>query len=117
MSIGTKFRLLLTYQRLMGASLLVFKNKSDIGGGMDEEEIVKVSSRPPSRHFSDQFSAGIRFGIYNNPSLEGHDLQRYHWPKPYRRARMGSAGCKGSLVLVLMIMSPYHHKNDTTKDT
>ncbi|KAF4553472.1 ADP-ribosylation factor-like protein 4 [Elsinoe fawcettii] len=31
---------LLLQERLMGASLLVFKNKSDINGGMSEEEIV-----------------------------------------------------------------------------
>lgn len=29
-------------QRLMGASLLVLKNKSDIGGAMDEEQVRKV---------------------------------------------------------------------------
>lgn len=31
----------------MGASLLVFKNKSDVPGCMSEEEIRKVSRRAP----------------------------------------------------------------------
>lgn len=31
-------------QRLMGASLLVFKNKSDVAGAMDEMDIRKVGS-------------------------------------------------------------------------
>jgi len=30
------------YQRLMGASLLIFKNKSDVPGCMSEEEIREV---------------------------------------------------------------------------
>ncbi|TKX22811.1 ADP-ribosylation factor-like protein alp41 [Elsinoe australis] len=39
---GNELKGLLQQERLMGASLLVFKNKSDISGGMDEEEIVKA---------------------------------------------------------------------------
>lgn len=34
-------------QRLMGASLLVFKNKSDVPGCMSEEDIREVSRRAP----------------------------------------------------------------------
>lgn len=33
---------LLTTQRLMGASLLVFKNKSDVPGAMSEDEVREV---------------------------------------------------------------------------
>lgn len=42
-----------SYQRLMGASLLVFKNKSDVSGSMSEQEIREVRICPhqggPSR--------------------------------------------------------------------
>jgi len=34
--------LMTVVQRLMGASLLVFKNKSDVAGCMDEAEIIEV---------------------------------------------------------------------------
>ena len=34
-------------QRLMGASLLVFKNKSDVPGAMDVDEVRKVRRLPP----------------------------------------------------------------------
>jgi hypothetical protein len=35
----------LTEQRLTGASLLVFKNKSDVGGAMTEDEVREVCGR------------------------------------------------------------------------
>jgi len=35
-------RLLTQTQRLMGASLLVFKNKSDVAGSMSEDEVRQV---------------------------------------------------------------------------
>jgi hypothetical protein len=59
-------------QRLMGASLLVFKNKSDVPGSMSEEEVREVSRKPSTlcmhvkqglmaehRHFSSMPSAHI----------------------------------------------------------
>lgn len=36
-----------TIQRLMGASLLVFKNKSDVPGCMDEDDIRRVCFSSP----------------------------------------------------------------------
>ena len=36
-------------QRLMGASLLVFKNKSDVPGSMTEGEVRQVSGLKDSR--------------------------------------------------------------------
>jgi hypothetical protein len=33
------------YQRLMGASLLIFLNKTDVGGCMSEREVQEVGSR------------------------------------------------------------------------
>jgi hypothetical protein len=37
------------FQRLMGASLLVFKNKSDVPGCMSEDDIRNVRKHSPPR--------------------------------------------------------------------
>jgi hypothetical protein len=41
----------LTSQRLSGASLLVFKNKSDVPGAMTEDEVREVRSRACGRWY------------------------------------------------------------------
>ena len=42
--------LLISEQRLMGASLLVFSNKTDVGGCMTDDEIRKVILTPLHAH-------------------------------------------------------------------
>lgn len=42
--------MLIVWQRLMGASLLVFKNKSDVAGSMTEDEVREV--RQDKRFFA-----------------------------------------------------------------
>jgi hypothetical protein len=69
----------------MGASLLIFLNKTDVEGCMNEEDIRLVSLRVPARRISwghrcsitisrDHIGPPTRF--YQNPQLEDLFLQR-----------------------------------------
>lgn len=76
------FKVLTVLQRLMGASLLVLKNKSDVPGSMDEDEIREVREGF-SASFHDVYilmQAGPPTRPHPDSQMAHHDLQRDNWP-------------------------------------
>jgi hypothetical protein len=74
-------------QRLAGASLLVFANKTDVEGCMTEEEILSVCSRHAMPCEYDQPSSpqqylGATAGIDTDTSMAHPAMQRYDWNQP-----------------------------------
>jgi hypothetical protein len=72
----------------MGASLLVFKNKSDVAGSMTEDEIREVclsllrarrvaQAHPRSHHTNQrQIITGIALRQHSHAQVADHDVQR-----------------------------------------
>lgn len=99
-------------QRLMGASLLVFKNKSDVPGSMTEGEVQQVSGLKDfqflTRAFRPMtFPTGASTGLDQDAQMDHHGLQCHDRHEPPRRAPMGCTGCKGSSVSLLIQLSHY----------
>lgn len=78
-------------ERLTGASLLVLKNKSDVAGSMNEDEIREVSERifVPCSITRPLMQSGPPPRSYPDTQVAHHDLQCYHWPQPTTRIAMG----------------------------
>ena len=94
-------------QRLMGASLLVFKNKSDVPGSMTEGEVRQVSGLKDFRFLTRAFRpmtfpTGASTGLDKDTQMDHHGLQCHDRHEPPRRAPMGCTGCKGSSVSLLI---------------
>ena len=99
-------------QRLMGASLLVFKNKSDVPGSMTEGEVRQVSGLKDFSVFDAGVSAndiptGASTGLDKDAQMDHHGLQCHDRHEPPGRAPMGCTGCKGSSVSLLIQLSHY----------
>jgi hypothetical protein len=93
-------------QRLMGASLLVFKNKSDVAASLGEEEIRQVRLSHPAHHTkqlarSADFCTGTAARQHQDASLENHLVQRGHGAGPDRGSRLGGTRREGAAVLIL----------------
>ncbi|KAH7389849.1 ADP-ribosylation factor family-domain-containing protein [Pyrenochaeta sp. MPI-SDFR-AT-0127] len=70
---GQELAGLLQEERLSGASLLVFKNKSDVAGAMTEDEVRRVG---------DMLRAGCRANATNSNRVQGLQLdaiKTHHW--------------------------------------
>lgn len=87
-------------QRLMGASLLVFSNKTDIEGCMDVDEIQKVVgiASQAARFLT---LPGATIGLYQDPQLDNYPLQCNYWSKVAGRLGMGCRRCEEETLLVL----------------
>jgi hypothetical protein len=73
----------------MGASLLVFKNKSDVPGCMNEEDIREVRVRGPARRMWLLTFTGIAIGRHPHPQMAHFALLSHDRLEPARRASMG----------------------------
>jgi hypothetical protein len=73
----------------MGASLLVFKNKSDVPGCMNEEDIREVRVRAPARRMWLLTFTGIAIGRHPHPQMAHFALLSHDRLEPARRASMG----------------------------
>jgi hypothetical protein len=96
----------------MGASLLVFKNKSDVAGCMSSEEIGKVRGSLASRGGVPMFTlastmltrsthAGLAARHDSHAQVEHYGVQCIDWIKPSGGPQMGSARCQGPALFVL----------------
>jgi hypothetical protein len=100
----------LTCQRLSGASLLVFKNKSDVPGAMTEDEVREVcdvwTSLRAGGLLSGQLAVltGVGPATRRDPDTQmaHHDMQRHDWLEPGGRAGVGGTGRQSTPVPVLM---------------
>jgi hypothetical protein len=97
-------------QRLMGASLLVFKNKSDVAGSMTEAEIREVrlwhfamsrARRNGRPQHTNHGETGITFRQHSHAQVADHDMQRDDGRKSSRRATMGRPGRQRPAVPIL----------------
>jgi len=88
-------------QRLMGASLLVFKNKSDVAGSMTEAEIREVrlchfamsrARRNGRPQHTNHGETGIAPRQHSHAQVADHDMQRDDGRESSRRATMGRPG-------------------------
>jgi hypothetical protein len=108
-------------QRLMGASLLIFKNKSDVSSSMTEDDIRQVRFlRPPQRfasprtrkhdayisNLSDQ-QTGFTTRLHPHAQVEDHDLQRYDGAKLAGRLAVGCSGRQRPTIPVLNVVRCY----------
>lgn len=90
-------------QRLSGASLLVFKNKSDVAGAMTEDEVREVSELSHTKHllphcFTEGKSdnggnLGTEIGQHQNAPLDHYELQRHDGSELDGRPAVGCEGC------------------------
>ena len=91
----------------MGARLLVFKNKSDIAGGMDEADIIEVCRLLcPGTH--ELTLTGLTPRLDTNAQMEYHELQCYDWIEPEARTGMGSTGRQRPSVFILIHQSYFN---------
>lgn len=77
-------------QRLAGASLLVFANKQDIHGSMNDVGISQASRKRPLGIFNELIYPGARFGFNHNTSLEDMAMQRIDRAQSSPRFGLGS---------------------------
>lgn len=83
------------FQRLAGATLLVFANKQDLPGAMTSDEIKEVKETNTSLRIRCGFivvyqslSTGSQFGQHRHSSLADRQLQRHDGRQPPRRDRL-----------------------------
>ena len=94
-------------QRLMGASLLVFKNKSDVAGSMTEAEIREVclcmsrARRNGRPQHTNHRETGITPRQHSYTQVADHDMQRDDGRESSRRATMGRPGRQRPPVSIL----------------
>lgn len=93
----------------MGASLLVFANKTDVGGCMTEDEIGKVQKSIPTlpgvrKNTADIFP-GTAAGRNQDAQVDYPPMQCYHGTVLEGRNVMGGARRKRQTVLVLRFKS------------
>ncbi len=87
----------------MGASLLVFSNKTDVEACMAAEEIRRVLS---TIHCGSGLMVltsllGASTGHDQDSQMDHSRVQRHHREQPRSRARMGGTGCPGQAFLIL----------------
>ncbi|TQS32455.1 hypothetical protein Golomagni_07228, partial [Golovinomyces magnicellulatus] len=87
---------LLQEERLGGASLLIFANKTDVQGCMTEQEIVAVS-------YATFTSLGIEVEGHSNAPMANFTVQCYDGKEPERRTGLGCGRGKEEVILVLNI--------------
>lgn len=118
----------------MGASLLVFKNKSDLAQSMDQDEVIEVRSPgplfaasslspslPPSLPRAERCRrreawkktwlltvVGPAAGVHPHPYVEDCRLQRIDRAERRRRPGLGCGRRQGEIVPVLII-APFIH--------
>lgn len=93
-------------QRLSGASLLVFANKTDVEGCMTEQEILSVSDldRMASCEGLTELTTlcqGPTIRIDTNTPLAHPPMQRHDRYKPKRRIGLGCRGCQAASIPIL----------------
>lgn len=89
----------------MGASLLIFLNKTDVGGCMTESDIHEV--RQVSLHSLWQFTDDLWFigssiRCHQNAQMGNISMQCYDRKEFARRAGLGGPRCEGQTFSVLM---------------
>jgi hypothetical protein len=87
----------------MGASLLVFNNKTDVADGMRADEVRKVSLQAGvySTNAHEQAAAGT--GRHHHAHMEAGGQQCRDRQGACAGDRVGAAGCEEPAVLVLII--------------
>jgi hypothetical protein len=90
-------------QRLTGASLLVFNNKTDVADAMRANEVRKVGK---SRVVSVLTETAAGTGRHHNAHMGVDGQQRDDGQGARPRHRVGAAGCEEPAVLVLMSCKP-----------
>lgn len=93
----------------MGASLLVFANKTDVGGCMNDDEIGKVrilcSTRSQKEYVQLTLFPGTAAGCSQDAQVDHPPMQCHHGRFLAGRIGMGGAGCERETVLVLRFES------------
>lgn len=89
----------------MGASLLIFLNKTDVGGCMTESDIHEV--RSASHHSFWQFTndlwcIGSSIRCHQNAQMGNISMQCYDRKEFARRAGLGGPRCEGQTFSVLI---------------
>ena len=87
----------------MGASLLVFANKTDVGGCMTDDEIEKVEDQYPTRTIRRLTPPGTAAPYYQDTQMDRAPMQRNEGGKSASRIGMGGPGRKGQAVSVLRV--------------
>lgn len=87
----------------MGASLLVFKNKSDVAGSMNEDDIREVRKPiSPPRNDHQLNPSGTAVGQHSDAQVAHLAMLSDDGTQPTGRAAMGCARRKGSIVPLLI---------------
>ena len=89
----------------MGASLLVFANKTDVGGCMTDDEIRKVRdcTLPVLSGEGGLIQSGAATRCNQDAQVGYFSMQRNHGGVSAGRIGMGGSGCKRQTVLVLRL--------------
>ena len=88
----------------MGASLLVFANKTDVGGCMTDDEIRKVGDCTlPALSEGRLISPGVATRCNQDTQVGYFPMQRNHRGVPAGRIGVGGSGRKRQTVLVLRV--------------
>lgn len=87
---------------MTGASLLVFKNKSDVSGAMTEDEVREV------RCTKDHMAMGMANGspalttrFYQDTQMDHSSMQRNDWDESPERTGVGGSGRERSVIFIL----------------
>lgn len=94
-------------QRLQGASLLIFSNKTDIAGSMSDEDIRKASYVGSELCGEGLTDSGARTGLDQDAQMDYHPMQCHNRLQCPRRHQMGCRRCERPAFLVL-ISAPYN---------
>ena len=87
----------------MGASLLVFNNKTDVADGMRADEVRKVSQQLGIYSTGANKHAAAGTGRHHNAHMEVGGQQRHDGQGARPGNRVGAAGCEEPAVLVLIM--------------
>ena len=93
--------LLISEQRLMGASLLVFANKTDVSGCMIDDEIREVETLFPLLSGGRLTPLGAATRCNTDAQVDHLPMQCNHGAASAGRIGMGGTGCERQVVLVL----------------
>ncbi len=92
-------------KRLMGASLLVFSNKTDVEGCMSDSDIRQVDHAPEIFSQTRLTVTGASTGRNQDAQMDYHTLQCNYREESAGRPRMGCARCSRQALSLLKVSS------------
>ncbi len=92
-------------KRLMGASLLVFSNKTDVEGCMSDSDIRQVDDAPEIFSQTRLTVTGASTGRNQDAQMDYHTLQCNYREESAGRPRMGCARCSRQALSLLKVSS------------